>query len=238
MGDGQSSPPLLPGSEGMGAMATSTQRDEDREQREQARAEKLEALHETLTAQVAELVDSEAWQTMLRAAARFHRYSFGNVCMILAQRPTATQVAGFHTWRSLGRSVTKGEKGIAILAPVTYKTKPTAEPHARPGRAARREAGRDRCTASARVQGRVRLQTVIPRFDEPTRCRRSASADRVSQGAGAGALPAIWRPLEPLPLVRRRPARAGRMRATRPAWAADVRATNRTPGPSLARHRS
>jgi nicotinamidase-related amidase len=110
-------------------MATSTQRDEDREQREQARAEKLEALHQTLTAQVAELVDSEAWQEMLRAAARFHRYSFGNVCMILAQRPTATQVAGFQTWRSLGRSVTKGEKGIAILAPVTYKTKPTAEPH-------------------------------------------------------------------------------------------------------------
>jgi len=129
MGDGQSSPPLLPGSEGMGAMATSTQRDEDREQREQARAEKLEALHQTLTAQVAELVDSEAWQAMLRAAARFHRYSFGNVCMILAQRPTATQVAGFHTWRSLGRSVTKGEKGIAILATVIYKTKPTAEPH-------------------------------------------------------------------------------------------------------------
>ena len=59
MGDGQSSPPLLPGSEGMGAMATSTQRDEDA-RREQARAEKLEALHQTLTAQVAELVDSEA----------------------------------------------------------------------------------------------------------------------------------------------------------------------------------
>jgi hypothetical protein len=33
-------------------MATSTQRDEDREQREQARAEKLEALYQTLTAQV------------------------------------------------------------------------------------------------------------------------------------------------------------------------------------------
>jgi hypothetical protein len=65
---------------------------------------------------------------------------------------------GFQTWRSLGRSVTKGEKGIAILAPVTYKTKPTAETAPRPGRAARREAGRDPCTASARVQGRVRLR--------------------------------------------------------------------------------
>src|SRR5690349_15153478 len=60
------------------------------EQREQARREKLEALHETLATQVAELVDSDAWQRMLVAAARFHRYSFGNVCAILAQRPDAT----------------------------------------------------------------------------------------------------------------------------------------------------
>ena len=44
-------------------------------------------------------------------------------------------------------------------------------------------------------------------------------------------------PLEPLPAPRC-PARAGQMRATRPAWAADVRATNRAPRPSLARHRS
>jgi len=61
--------------------------------------------------------------------ARFHRYSLHNVCLIVAQRPTETRVAGFHTWRTLGRFVRKGEKGIAILAPVPYKTKPTAEPH-------------------------------------------------------------------------------------------------------------
>jgi antirestriction protein ArdC len=93
---------------------------EEREEREQARTDKLEALHETLTSQVAALVDGDAWQRMLRAAATFHRYSFGNVCAILAQRPDASQVAGFHTWRKLGRTVNKGEHGIAILAPVTY----------------------------------------------------------------------------------------------------------------------
>jgi len=37
-------------------------------------------------------------------------------------------------------------------------------------------------------------------------------------------------PLEPLPPVERRPARAGQKRATRPAWAADGRATGRAPG--------
>jgi hypothetical protein len=34
------------------------------------------------------------------------------------QNPTATHVAGFHTWHKLGRFVKKGEKGILILAPI------------------------------------------------------------------------------------------------------------------------
>ena len=50
--------------------------------------------------------------------AQFHHYSFGNVMMIARQCPDATHVAGFHTWRKLGRWVKKGEQGIAILAPM------------------------------------------------------------------------------------------------------------------------
>jgi hypothetical protein len=55
---------------------------------------------------------------LLKMMARFHRYSLHNVCMISSQRPDATRVAGFQTWRTLGRFVRKGEKGIVILAPV------------------------------------------------------------------------------------------------------------------------
>ncbi|EQD77939.1 protein containing DUF955, partial [mine drainage metagenome] len=54
----------------------------------------------------------------LTSQARFHRYSAGNVLLILVQRPDASQVAGYTTWQSLGRQVRKGEHGIAILAPV------------------------------------------------------------------------------------------------------------------------
>ena len=54
----------------------------------------------------------------LDVLARFHRYSFGNVMLIASQKPDATQVAGFHTWRKLGRWVKKGEQGIAIFAPM------------------------------------------------------------------------------------------------------------------------
>jgi putative transposase len=54
---------------------------------------------------------------------RFHRYSFHNLCLITAQCPTATSVAGFQTCRTMGRFVRKGEKGIAILAPIVGRRK-------------------------------------------------------------------------------------------------------------------
>jgi hypothetical protein len=38
--------------------------------------------------------------------------------LIASQKPTATHVAGFHTWHKLGRFVKKGETGILILAPI------------------------------------------------------------------------------------------------------------------------
>lgn len=41
----------------------------------------------------------------------------------MAQRPDATQVAGYRTWQSMGRQVRRGERGIQILAPVTYRAK-------------------------------------------------------------------------------------------------------------------
>src|ERR1700730_12142938 len=59
--------------------------------------------------------------------ARFHRYSLNNICLIVAQRPTATRVAGFHTWRTMGRFVRKGEKGIAILAPIVGRREAESE---------------------------------------------------------------------------------------------------------------
>lgn len=45
-------------------------------------------------------------------------YSPTNALMILLQKPSATQCAGFHAWRKAGRSVRKGAKGLAILVPL------------------------------------------------------------------------------------------------------------------------
>lgn len=70
---------------------------------------------------IRELTSSEAWTAWLQMQSRFYRYSFGNTLLIGLQRPDATQVAGFHRWKSLGRSVRKGSRGIAILAPVVRR---------------------------------------------------------------------------------------------------------------------
>ena len=61
---------------------------------------------------------SEQLTALLKTMARFHKYSWHNVALIASQRPTATRVAGFQTWRTMGRFVRKGEKGIAIMAPI------------------------------------------------------------------------------------------------------------------------
>lgn len=66
---------------------------------------------------------SEALSAYLSAMGRFHDYSFGNIMLIVSQKPDATQVAGFHAWRKLGRFVKKGEKGIVIVAPMLIKAK-------------------------------------------------------------------------------------------------------------------
>ncbi|HUV97177.1 MAG TPA: ArdC family protein [Acidobacteriaceae bacterium] len=67
---------------------------------------------------------SETLTAYLGAMARFHNYSFGNILAIARQRPTATRVAGFGTWKEMGRFVKKGEKGIQILAPmIGYRRK-------------------------------------------------------------------------------------------------------------------
>jgi DNA primase len=84
---------------------------------------RIVALHEQLQQAVHELTSAAGWQQMLRTAAALPTYSPHNVLLITTQRPDATAVAGFHTWKQLGRSVRKGEKGIAILAPVLRRTR-------------------------------------------------------------------------------------------------------------------
>jgi antirestriction protein ArdC len=91
------------------------------------RHERVAALHEQIVTATAALVDAGAWRRMLAVAARFHTYSLGNQLLIALQNPDATRVAGYETWKALGRNVRKGGHGIAILAPMTFTRRATTD---------------------------------------------------------------------------------------------------------------
>ncbi|MGP1346142.1 MAG: ArdC family protein [Phycisphaerales bacterium] len=103
---------------------------------------------DTLSEQLAE-GNSQQLDAFLRVMGRFHRYSLGNLLLILCQRPDATRVAGFHTWRSLGRTVRKGEKGIAILAPM--RLKPRKDDKSKGSTSAENDSGEDKACIRFRV---------------------------------------------------------------------------------------
>jgi hypothetical protein len=65
---------------------------------------------------IANLVTSDQWAEWLKVQSRFHTYSFGNVMLILCQKPDATQVASFGKWKSMGRFPYPGT-GLYIWAP-------------------------------------------------------------------------------------------------------------------------
>jgi N-terminal domain of anti-restriction factor ArdC len=76
---------------------------------------KDEAL-DRLSRGIAQLTSSDDWHAWLHLQARFYQYSFANTVLILCQCPTASRVAGFATWRRLGRPVRSGEHAIWSLA--------------------------------------------------------------------------------------------------------------------------
>ena len=69
---------------------------------------------------------SETLTAYLKTMSKFSRYSLHNLLLIAAQRPDACRVAGYQAWRKLGRYVRKGEKAIAIIAPLIRRA-PAAE---------------------------------------------------------------------------------------------------------------
>jgi len=79
---------------------------------------KIEVVLKQLKDGVEGIQQSDRFRLFLSTMAKFHDYSIGNLILIAIQKPDATRVAGFNTWKELGRWVKKGEKGISILAPV------------------------------------------------------------------------------------------------------------------------
>ena len=59
--------------------------------------------------------DSDKWKKFLELTGRLYRYEFDNILMMYAQRPNATLVGDYDSWKKVGRYVKRGSKGIAIF---------------------------------------------------------------------------------------------------------------------------
>jgi hypothetical protein len=86
----------------------------------------LAKLIEALATDTDEVRQSALFTSYLRACGMFHNYSWHNCALIWSQKPEASRVAGFQTWKKLGRYVVAGSKGIAIFAPMTFKDRSAA----------------------------------------------------------------------------------------------------------------
>jgi N-terminal domain of anti-restriction factor ArdC len=103
---------------------------EDKKARREAAEQRAQELKERIDNHLTDLHESlknghsDKVKELITFFATFHRYSLGNQILIAFQRPDATYVAGFQSWKEKGRSVKKGETGIIILAPMIGKRKP------------------------------------------------------------------------------------------------------------------
>ena len=87
------------------------------EARAKALKETIDGAIERLAEQLAQGHTQEYLQ-LLTFWSRFHRYSHGNALLIFAQRPDATLVAGYRTWKRQGRQVKSGARAIIIWCPL------------------------------------------------------------------------------------------------------------------------
>lgn len=90
--------------------------DEERNARRRSDRERLQHA-------AGQLLTSEGWQRWIRvrSQAGLARLSISNQLLVALARPGTTFVAGFKSWLQLGYCVKKGERAIAIIAPLPIK---------------------------------------------------------------------------------------------------------------------
>ncbi|MCW1010464.1 PBECR4 domain-containing protein [Streptococcus anginosus] len=68
-------------------------------------------------------LNSDNYKAFLTKMSQFNQYSSRNLRLILAQKPTASYLASYNTWKKFDRHVKRGEKALSVIVPVTYVKK-------------------------------------------------------------------------------------------------------------------
>lgn len=99
----------------------------NKEEYAKEKAQEVKDLVDKIENGVKGFMTSDKFKDYLNVMSKFHKYSFSNSLLIAFQRPDSTIVAGYTTWKKMGRQVNKGAKSIKILAPSPYKKKVETE---------------------------------------------------------------------------------------------------------------
>lgn len=74
-------------------------------------------VNELYKAAINEIISNkDVWKNICKLIGQLYRYEFDNILMVYMQKPNATLVADFDTWKKIGRYVKRGSKGIAIFS--------------------------------------------------------------------------------------------------------------------------
>ncbi len=73
----------------------------------------IQAMYDTAIGKVTRSVEN--WKHVLQMAGTLYRFEFDNILLIYEQKPAATLVADYDTWKKVDRYVKRGSKGIAIF---------------------------------------------------------------------------------------------------------------------------
>ena len=83
----------------------------------------IAGLNQHLKEGIKAYLNSEHYKEFLTKMSQFNQYSSRNLRLILAQKPDASYLAPYNTWRKFDRHVKRGEKALSVIIPVTYVKK-------------------------------------------------------------------------------------------------------------------
>ena len=83
----------------------------------------IAGLNQHLKEGIKAYLNSDHYKEFLTKMSQFNQYSSRNLRLILAQKPDASYLAPYNTWRKFDRYVKRGEKALSVIIPVTYVKK-------------------------------------------------------------------------------------------------------------------
>ncbi|MCM1219307.1 MAG: ImmA/IrrE family metallo-endopeptidase [Lachnospiraceae bacterium] len=92
-----------------------------------SQSQQIKEITDKLQEGIENLFESDNYKNYLKTMSKFTSYSLNNTILIAMQKPDATVVAGYSTWKQLNRQVVKGAKSIKIIAPCPYRKKVETE---------------------------------------------------------------------------------------------------------------